>query len=252
MIPTFQLGQVGRSGQLAYPNPVSDPHFASVKLLLHADGANGSTTFTDSSSAARTVTANGNAQLSTANARFGASSGLLDGNDSVSTASHADFNFGTGDFTLEGSYRFAALPGPGGQVALMAKYNGGGNQRAWLWYLLNTAGVFTINFLTSLDGAGNFTSTPSAPLDLTTGIFYDLSAARVAGTVKMFMRGQMVAANASHGASIFAGTAPIAIGAASDLVSTGLNGNFDEVRITSGVGRYVTNYAVATNAFQNS
>lgn len=53
--------------------PVSDPDFSSVQLLLHMDGSNGSTTFTDSSSNGYAVTAFGDASVSTAQAKFGQS-----------------------------------------------------------------------------------------------------------------------------------------------------------------------------------
>ena len=43
-------------------------------LLLHGDGTNGSTIFTDSSSYPKAVTASGNAQISTAQSRFGGAS----------------------------------------------------------------------------------------------------------------------------------------------------------------------------------
>ena len=42
-----------------------DPYFANVSLLLHCDGSSGSTTFTDHSSAARTVSPQGNANINT-------------------------------------------------------------------------------------------------------------------------------------------------------------------------------------------
>jgi hypothetical protein len=48
-----------------------DPQFGSVSLLLHGDGTNGSTTITDSSPTPKTVTAVGNAQISTAQSKFG-------------------------------------------------------------------------------------------------------------------------------------------------------------------------------------
>jgi hypothetical protein len=52
-----------------------------TKILLHMDGANTSTTFTDSNSggSAHTWTAAGNAQISTATYKFGGASGLFDG-----------------------------------------------------------------------------------------------------------------------------------------------------------------------------
>jgi len=84
------------------PATIGDPNFADVSLLLHMDGSNGSTTFTDSSSNGLTVTANGNAQISTTQSKFGGSSAYFDGNGDYLTASHAsNFNFGSGDFTAE-------------------------------------------------------------------------------------------------------------------------------------------------------
>jgi hypothetical protein len=48
------------------PVPVDLQGFGSVSLLLHGDGTNGSTVITDSSGSPKTVTAVGNAQISTA------------------------------------------------------------------------------------------------------------------------------------------------------------------------------------------
>jgi hypothetical protein len=52
--------------RLAKGQPVpNDPNFAFNSLLLHGDGTNGSTVITDSSGSPKTVTAVGNAQIST-------------------------------------------------------------------------------------------------------------------------------------------------------------------------------------------
>ena len=77
-----------------------DPYLAYNKLLLNMEGADASTTFTDSSSLAHTMTANGNAQIDTS---LGYNSGLFDGSgDYVSTPYvKADFDWWTTDYTLE-------------------------------------------------------------------------------------------------------------------------------------------------------
>jgi hypothetical protein len=64
------------------PVPV-DPQFGSVSLLLHGDGTNGSTTITDNSPTPKTVTAVGNAQISTAQSKFGGASILFDGTETT-------------------------------------------------------------------------------------------------------------------------------------------------------------------------
>jgi len=89
----------------------SDPAVAdsSTKLLLHCDGADTSTTFTDNGASSHTVTATGNAQLDTAQKKFGTASGLFDGTgDYLSIATHADFNFGSNAFTIDFWLRFNA------------------------------------------------------------------------------------------------------------------------------------------------
>lgn len=81
---------------------MSDPNFADVSLLLHFNGADASTTFTDSSSNGLTVTANGNAQLDTSEKKFGTASGYFDGaGDYLTCTLPEDFNQ---DFTIEGFY----------------------------------------------------------------------------------------------------------------------------------------------------
>jgi hypothetical protein len=72
-------------------------------LLLHFDGTNGSTTFTDSSSNAWSMTANGNAQLTTTSPKFGSAQLTLDGTSGTYANTPADsaFAIGTGDFTID-------------------------------------------------------------------------------------------------------------------------------------------------------
>ena len=77
---------------------------SNTRVLLHFDGADASTTMTDSNvgGAAHVWTAAGNAQIDTAQAQSGGASLLLDGTgDWVSTPDHADFAFGSGDFTID-------------------------------------------------------------------------------------------------------------------------------------------------------
>jgi hypothetical protein len=79
-----------------------DPDYASVALLLHCDGANGSTSFTDNSLNALTITANGNAQVTTTDPKFGTGALTLDGSgDWLEVPADVDFEFGTGLFTVD-------------------------------------------------------------------------------------------------------------------------------------------------------
>jgi hypothetical protein len=77
----------------------SDPEFASVSLLLHMDGSNGSTTFTDSGPNGVAVTANNGAAISTADSKYGGAGAYFNGD--TQSLSFADPGLGTGDFTVE-------------------------------------------------------------------------------------------------------------------------------------------------------
>ena len=70
-----------------------------VSLLLHMDGSNGSTTFTDSSSNAHAMTINdGAVAITTAHSKFGGASGEFAGDLRTPTSSAFTFN---GEFTIE-------------------------------------------------------------------------------------------------------------------------------------------------------
>jgi hypothetical protein len=78
-----------------------DEEFGNVSLLLHGDGTNGSTTIVDSSSSPKAVTAVGDAQISTAQSKFGGSSIAFDGTgDYLSISSNTALDLGS-TWTIE-------------------------------------------------------------------------------------------------------------------------------------------------------
>lgn len=73
-------------------------------LFLHFGGPDGSTTFSDSSASAHTVTAHGSAQIDTSQSKFGGTSGKFTsaGVSYLTIPDHADFDFSADDiFTIE-------------------------------------------------------------------------------------------------------------------------------------------------------
>jgi hypothetical protein len=103
---TFQAGQFGRTNKAAAGGGgTPDP-----ELLLHFNGADGSTTFTDSSLNGHTVTANGNAQLDTAQSQYGGSSLLLDGTGDYANVTLASHNYTTGTIFIGFWWRWNGAP----------------------------------------------------------------------------------------------------------------------------------------------
>jgi len=73
---------------------------AYTSALLHFDGNNNGTTFTDETG--KTWTASGNAKLTTTSPKFGTACGTFDGNnDYIYSNDNADFEFGSGNFTID-------------------------------------------------------------------------------------------------------------------------------------------------------
>lgn len=215
-----------------------DQYFNSVVSLLHFDGSDGSTTFTDVKG--KTWTANGNAQIDTAQSKFGGASGLFDGaGDYITTPDSADFAFGAGDFTVEFRLRPAAV---GTTQQIIGQWISGGT--AW-------------HILLGPDGAIGFNSNGvsvcnSSPTLLSNNTWYAVAVSRVAGTAYLFINGAL-ADSASDSATYPDSADAVVIGRNND--SSGVwyyNGHIDDLRITKGVGRYAGAYTPDSAAFPES
>ena len=91
------------------PSPPVDPSL--TLALLHFDGANNSTVFTDSSPFNQTIlVVTGTPKISTAMSKFGGSSLYLDGSSSIKIPDNANLNLGTGVFTIEFWFYLLSLP----------------------------------------------------------------------------------------------------------------------------------------------
>lgn len=250
MIPfPFQSGQFGSS--LPIPSGDGDPYFSNVSLLLHCDGTNGSTTFTDSSSNPKTVTSNGGCAISTAQSKFGGASGLFDAsNDYLSVPASADFAMGTGDFTVE---MFVYLNGtPNGSALIAETFTGsGGSVQFALAFCNGTLGsvggsrLAFCNFTSSWAGAVNASS-------LTLSQWIHIAGVRSGNDWRLYVDGVSVA-NATVSRTLSSDEA-ILVGRRWDTAGTQsyFNGYIDEVRVTKGVARYTSDFTPPTVAFPNS
>lgn len=200
--------------------------------LLHFEGTNGSTTFSDDTG--RSWTASGDAKISTTSAKLGTGCLLLDGNlDYISTADHVDFQFGAGMFTVQTFVRFAtAAPA---NAALVGKWGGTTGARSWVLYL--NAGTLYFRFS---DSAGTLRDC-SIPWSPAANTWYHIAASRDAsGVVRLFVDGAVVA-TATLPQALNAGTNSVRIGHANDLTSAYyVNGRMDEVGISKGLCLYTS------------
>ena len=163
------------------PAPV-DPVFNNVSLLLHGDGANGSTTITDSSSTPKTVAAVGNAQISTAQSKFGGASIAFDGaGDYLTLPSGTAFQFGTGDFTVETWARLSTTSDQHNTIITT------GEAEISTGFSFQRLSGGELNFRSEGD-TYSYNSSISVPIDAWT----HLAASRGGGTVRLFIDGVVV------------------------------------------------------------
>jgi hypothetical protein len=218
-----------------------DPYAANVVSLLHFNGTDGSTTFTDV--LGKTWTANGNAQIDTAQSKFGGASGLFDGSaDYIRTADSNDFSFGAGDFTIEAFVRRANTSTT---KTLVGKWDGG-SQREWIIYV----GGPWLQFSFSLNGSSDIVAfLTTSGLVATT--WHHVAVVRNGTTIKGYIDGVEVGSYAIGTSSLYSGTRPVEVGYVSSDSYGPMDGHIDDLRITKGVARYTANFTPPSAAFPN-
>lgn len=229
--------------------PTNDPHWASVVLMLHMDGANGSTTFTDSSAAGESMVAVSGAALSTAQSKFGGASLALNGTTDYieADAASGNYDFAGGDYTVEawvysteaGRRQTIITNRPSVSSRGFVLYKDSSNRLAFERY----------------DGVGGASSTNSGSLTIPLNQWVHVAVSRQAkgatNVQRLFVNGQtegFISGTTSIGAS----TGLLTIGRNPAAAGREFAGYIDEVRITKGVGRYWGGYTIPTAAFPNA
>lgn len=237
MIPTLQLGGLGRPVKrpAAGGGGATDPYWSSVVSLLHFDGADGSTTFTDQTGKVWSGIGS-SAQIDTAQSKFGGSAlEVPTGGDYIRRACTADDNFGTGDFTIEFFRRFAA-------TGRKYTFEINGNDAAII--ITPSSGLLEVY------GPGSYVIN-AGTTPFSTGTWYHLALAREGNTWRFFRDGVLYqSATDSRSWGTSTGFVTISGGAGSSALAG--TGHWDEVRITKGVARYTAGFTVPSAAFPDS
>jgi hypothetical protein len=233
--------------QFAATGP-TDPDFANVSLLLHGDGTNGSTTIIDSSSNAHSVTAAGDAQISTAQSKFGGASIAFDGSgDYLSAAPDADYAVGTGDFTVEAWIYPTSFPNTYHTVA--ATRGIAGNPNAWSWAVVNngTLMIYTSGFA--------YQGTDTGAVALNT--WSHVALARSGTDLQAYVDGvanrstPVTVSNNFTDQNLWIGTTG-GVATGGGFGGDPFTGYIDDLRITKGVARYTSNFTPPTAPFPDA
>lgn len=213
-----------------------DPDYDSVSLLLWANGTNGATTFTESSPFHSTVTAVGNASISTTQSKFGGSSIYLDGSgDYLSVLKQPATDFGLSDFAIEAWINpSTALGASTGQKLIISQW-----PMSWGidYYMGQIRGI-----------VANGGTTYVLPVNATfsAGTWYHIAFTRSGNTARMFVNGALLGST-TWTFGVNAGTNPVLVGYKSDGGGTEyFHGYIDDLRITKGKARYTAAFTPHT------
>ena len=218
----------------------AEPNFSSVSLLLHMEGANGGTTFTDSSSYARTPALNNNATTSTAQAKFGNSAGLFPGTAYLIYSHTTALEMSTGDWTIEGFVYVTTL---GSNSIITIKATGTGFYPWQLYY--NATG--NLVFQAFDNGTPTLLFTITSGTAMATGAFYHWAITRSGSTFTLWLNG-VSQGTATSASALYSNTNdPVLIGSATG--ASAMTGYLDEYRITKGVARYTGTFTPPTFTF---
>jgi hypothetical protein len=215
-------------------------------LGLHCDGTNGSTTFTDV--CGKTVTANGNAQISTAQypALTGkTSSGYFDGSgDYLSIAPSSDFNFGTGDFTIRMRWRPGSLDTA--QALVYHTDDSGATGSGEFVIVYNTS--LGLRFYLNAGGSGSVDQGSTS--GWSTGTWYDVEITRHGTTLTIRRDGTSIASGTCSAQVGTSDKSTYLMGETFDpLYSTGY---ISEVEFYKGISLHTANFTPSTDPFTDS
>jgi hypothetical protein len=223
-----------------------------TKLLLHMNGTNASTTFIDSATS-KTVTACGDAKITTAQSKFGGACGSFDGNgDYLSLADSADWDFGSGNFTIDMWIKFNSLTNsPDDAMDLYNQYVDTDNRINIQWY---TSGGSRLLYFAAISGGD-----PKIAFHCTPGFvvntWHHLAIVRNGITSAdwyCFVDGvskTLTWTNGTTGAGVMpdiAGT--LFIGKLS--TTEYFNGYIDEYRISKGIARWTSNFTPPSREYK--
>jgi hypothetical protein len=201
----------------------------------------------------------GNAQISTAQNKFGGSSIYFDGSgDWLQAATNTEFDFGTGDLTLEAWVYIAANSSPdfdGLRSAVICNTwnNGVPSISGWNFTILGSTTTTGTGLLFDTWSGGNATFF-RATTSIAQSAWHHVAATISGGTRRLFLNGTIVSGSTTTNGSGY--TQANSFGSALRVGITPnsnyplpLNGYISNLRITKGIARYTANFTPPTTSF---
>lgn len=243
------------SGFTQFPDSVvgGDPYYNNVTVLVHSNGTNGQTTFTDSSSSPKTLTRIGTTQISTAQSKFGGSSlfnGAVNAGNSLNVAnSLANILVFSGDFTVE-CWFYQTADTEFNFSGLITQLNT--NSRSSSSISSFELGVFTYTPSLNVFHTATAQYQIAGTVKIEYNVWNHVAVTRSGNLLKMFVNGTQSGTTQTLSGAMVSNTSQPMIGGSNQSGTTrhSFKGYIDDVRITNGVARYTSNFLVnKSNSF---
>lgn len=185
------------------------------------------------------LTTVGDAKVSTTQVKYGTGAMYFDGTgDRLTIPSSTNFEFGTGNFTIEfWAYCTNLAGGNAGEMGVVCFRQSSTNEARPSIFIVGNQFVYITNQTVRI-----------ASSTISANTWYHVTVSRSSGTTKMFVNGIKAGSDYVDSNSYLI-SGPI-IG---DFVLGGyvFNGYIDDLRITKGIARYTSNFTPPTRAFPN-
>jgi hypothetical protein len=216
----------------------------STVSLLHFDGADSGTTFTDESGKAWGAV--NHVHTHQGEKKFGTASAYFDGaDDGLYTADHAGFAFGAGDFTID-FWVYAAAAGQANASSLAAKCSSIASYCPWNIHL--SPGSYVVKISMSSTGSSWNLANGAVIGTVTQNVWAHIAVVRTGGWVYGYMNGVLGCVFSVGTTSLYNAATTVLVGYG-NYASSYLNGYIDELRFTKGLARWVAPFTVPTNAY---
>jgi len=213
---------------------------ADAVFLLHLDGANGSTTYTDEIANLVPTAAGGTHSLSTTSPKFGTAS-LLFNNGYIRYNAEAIFTFNSGtDFTIDFWFRPDSVPSAGVYRSLFDSRS-------------SSSTSATSRIIIAQYGSGLHFNLNGTAYNTTSGVsantWHHIALTRSGTNVYMFLDGVLLNTRTSDSVNYAAGANRPVIGVDRNLTDTPYYGRIDEFRIRKGTAQWTTAFTPPTSAY---
>lgn len=231
----FGLGFIGAGG-----TPGND---AFTKILLHMDGSNGGTTFTDANigGSAHTWTPT-NATTRTSNSKFGSAS-LLTAAGYITTPDHADFTLSSSDWTMDGwlnANSTSGVVGLAGQTSTL-----GGVAQTSITINRNASGAIVAQ---AAVGGTFFTVTGTTAF--TDSVWRHFAFLRTGNILRLYINGAQEGGDKALSGAINNSSNNWSVGRMGENTTfTASSVYIDEFRLSVGIARWTSNFSVPTGPY---